>query len=269
MKLLSEILSKRVLNVYSSKIEGVISSVVCHENKVVYLQFFDEDEVEFLLDTSKIYAMENDMIVIKNSACIMPASNITGTNRLMGIDVYNERGALLGQVEDVMLKDNFSISYIKVNGEEISIKKVLKINEVVMVKGKENISLFSFKPRDKKPVMPKMKSQSVKILPLEENVEEREDNVTLVEKLFPIKIKEETGYKISPSLSPQKVIGVGSGKYLIGRKATKTIYGMNNEILIRKDALVTDEILNKVRGHNKLMELALYTKEKKDKSVAK
>lgn len=262
MILLSELLSKKILNVYSSRIEGVVSNAIYKDKKIIYIQYFDEKEEDYLLDTSKIYSMENDIIVIRNSDSVFPATNLRSENRLIGIDAFNEKGVKLGKIEEVTLFDNWSIKSVKINGEEYDFSRILNINSVAIVKENKNISLATFRPRSKK-ILGKIKDeQSVKIMPIVDNDEK--DNITLVEKFFPKSLNKEGEYKISPSPSPQKVIGIGSGNYLVGRKATKTIYGVNNEIVVKKDTYITSDILNKAKGHNKLMELALYSKSKKE-----
>ena len=75
-----------------------------------------------------------------------------------------------------------------------------------------------------------------------------------------IELKPKANYKISENPLPQRMIT--SQNYLLGRKLSKTIYGINNEIIAKKDCLITEKILNAAKNHNKLVELAVFSKVK-------
>ena len=74
MNLLSELISKPVLNLYTGKIEGTISSAIFNEQykKIQSLKMFDEEEEEYCLHTSKIYSIGKNSVVIKNSLIAFP-----------------------------------------------------------------------------------------------------------------------------------------------------------------------------------------------------
>lgn len=265
MKLLSEMLSKRILNVYSTKIEGVICSAVFDGKKIPYLKYFDHGEDEYLLDTSKIYCSQNDLVVIKNDTAIMPATNIEDKGRLLGLEAISDRGKLLGKITDIELSDTYRVCALYIDKNRLDISKVMSIGDIVIVKENEKTNWSHFKPQK-----PKIKKQNatgiVSILPEEDGEEKPKfDNnkITLVEKLISKENDtKQNEYKISISPAPQKIVGVGTGRYLIGRKALKAIYGINNELLIKKDMIVTEEILDRIKNHSKLMELALFTKDR-------
>ena len=65
-------------------------------------------------------------------------------------------------------------------------------------------------------------------------------------------------YKISNEAVPQKIFG--STNFLIGRKVLKTIYGVNNEVIIKKDNLINAKNLDIAKKHSKLVELTVFSK---------
>ena len=65
-------------------------------------------------------------------------------------------------------------------------------------------------------------------------------------------------YKIYNQPTPQKL--VGNTNFLIGRKAIKTIYGINNEIIIKKDNIINAKNLESAKKHSKLVELTVFSK---------
>lgn len=52
----------------------------------------------------------------------------------------------------------------------------------------------------------------------------------------------------------------GSFDFLMGRRCDKTIYGIKDEVLIKQNAVITEDVLKKTKTRGKLIELALHSK---------
>ena len=94
-------------------------------------------------------------------------------------------------------------------------------------------------------------------------------NVIILPKITPPTIEHEVNidvkekkvnFKLSADVVPQKLIT--NSNFLIGRKALKTIYGINNEIIVKKDCYINEKNLQTAKKHSKLIELTVYSKAK-------
>jgi len=247
MNLLSEIVSKPILNLFTGKIEGTVSSIIFDDTykKIKVLKVFDNDEEEYYLDTSKIYNIGKSSVVIKNSEALTLCLNqITcKENNPINLDIYNVNGDYIGKLTDIELNDKFEVENFISQNTKLKLKNLVNVGENIIVNTTDKqIKLNSLKP--------KLKSQTIttqniiSILPkIDKPLEEEQ----------PKKL-----YKISDGLAPQKIIGNTS--FLIGRKAIKTIYGLNHEIIIKKDNLINAKNLEIAKKHSKLVELTVFSK---------
>ncbi len=96
-------------------------------------------------------------------------------------------------------------------------------------------SIASFKPpADFVPQTPELENVQVRLVKLgPENFQQHEPNTQSV---MPIKIK--------PDIST-----------LVGKTASKTIKGLNNEIIVRENAIISKHTLEMAKVHNKTYEL--------------
>ncbi|MBQ3047668.1 MAG: PRC-barrel domain-containing protein [Clostridia bacterium] len=249
MNLLSEIVSKPVLNLYTGKIEGTVSSIVFDDNykKIRYLKIFDKDEEEYSIDSSKIYSVGKNSVVIKNSeALILNINQISNKdNNPINTNIYTTTGDWLGKLTDIQFNERFEVENFISNENKIQQKNLVNIGENIIVNTSDKqIKLNNLKP--------KIKNQMVST----QNV------ITIMPKIEnpTIENKPKMNYKISQGFTPQKI--VSNSNFLIGRKALKTIYGLNHEIIIKKDNLINEKILDIAKKHSKIMELTVFSKTK-------
>lgn len=245
---LSEIISKQILNIYSGKIEGVISDAFFDNNlkKVVKLKLFDNDEEEYILDANKIYSVGQNMCVIKNSEPLNLYFNSTPqSNSPINKYVFSTQGEKIGRIIDVELDDKFEVKSLITKDKTILPKNILNIAENIIVNlENKKIKLSSLKPKISNK---KQNNNVVSILPKIEKTEIEQSQ------------KKET-FKINSNPIPTKVSG--NSQFLIGRKVLKTIYGLNNEIIAKKDTIVTSKSIENAKRHSKIIELTLFSKVK-------
>lgn len=254
MNLLSEIISKPVLNLYSGKIDGTVKNAIFDEcyKKVQTLIIFDEEEEEYSLKTNKIYSIGNNSIVIKNSEALELSINqeIPAEKNPINLEVYSTSGNYLGKLIDIELNDKFEVESFITTEQKIAYKQIINVGPNIIINdGDKQLKLCNLKPK-------KINKKAVEIL-----------NVTIMPKISdPVEdqtkqvVEEKKSYKINAQPLPQKVMG--NGNFLIGRKALKTIYGINNEIIIKKDTLINSKNLESAKKHSKLVELTIYSKAK-------
>lgn len=257
----TEIISKPVINLYNGNNEGTVKNICFDKGlkkAVSLILFSDNDEEEIVLATSKIYNIGSSAITIKNSEGLLPAlfaSNIEYNNQINN-NVYNLEGEYLGKVKDITIDKTYKVTEIEVEDKNYASTSVISYNEnnLIVNSSGAKFSKETFKPRISS-TRPKL--DMVKILPT--IPEKTTDDIPKIE-FSDIEIKPKQNYKISENPLPQRMIT--SQNYLVGRKVSKTIYGINNEIIVRKDCIITEKILNTAKTHNKLVELAVFSKTK-------
>lgn len=257
----TEIISKPVINLYNGNLEGTVKNICFDSNlkKATSLILFnDNDEEESILSISKIYKIGKNAITIKNSEGLLPtlfASKVDYNNQINNV-VYNLEGENLGKVTDIVLGNNYKVEKILIGEKEYLPNAIISFNQTNLILNSSGVkySKESYKPK----VIPgKPKLDLVKILP---KLPEKETNDIPKIEFDNIELKPKVNYKISENPLPQRMIT--SQNYLLGRKLSKTIYGINNEIIAKKDCLITEKILNAAKNHNKLVELAVFSKVK-------
>lgn len=277
MNLLSEIISKPVLNLYSGKIEGTVMNALFDSayKKIQYFKIFDADDEEYLLNTSKIYSVGNSCLVIRNSEALIleNAQNTKAENNPLGLEIYSSAGDNLSVLTDIELEKNFEVKKFIAGDISVLPENILNIGKIVVVNNSNiKIRRSDFKPKVKK-TNTTLKGNIIKIMPTIDEVISlpainsnlvqapqivTEDQIqqTNTEKPIPTQAKE--SFKIYSEPTPQRI--VGNGNFLIGRKAIKTIYGLNNEIIIRKDNIINAKNLESAKKHSKLVELTVFSK---------
>lgn len=263
MNLLSEIISKPVLNLYTGKIEGTIKNVCFEKNykKIKHLKMFDEEEEEYLIETTKIYDTGNNSIVVKNNEAMFLtiSENDCLENNPINLNIYTTTGNYLGKLKDVELNNKFETqNFITENNEKINPSQILIVSQNIIVNTKDKqIKLCNLKPKIKVDktnnkniitIMPKQNQElkTIETPTIEDVPEENKTNET------------KQNFKIYNQPTPQKLIG--NSNFLIGRKALKTIYGVNNEIIVKKDNIINAKNLDIAKKHSKLIELTVFSK---------
>lgn len=257
----TEIISKPVINLYNGKLEGTVKNI-CFDQKLKkatsLILFEDEDGEECILSINKVYKIGKDAITIKNSEGLLPtlfASKVEYNNQINN-EVYNLEGEKLGIVSDIVLSESYKIEKFLIGAQEYTPESVISYgdNNLVINSSGAKYSKDSYKPK----IIQKPKQLDlVKILP--KMPEPTDDKLPKIE-FNELDIKPKQNYKISENPLPQRMIT--SQNYLLGRKIIKTIYGSNNEIIAKKDCLITEKILLAAKSHNKLVELAVFSKSK-------
>jgi len=257
MNLLSEIISKPVLNLYTGKIEGTVKDI-CFDSlykKILNLKIFDEEEEEYLVNTNKIYSIGENTIVVKNSEAITPTINVANCieNNPMNMKVFSVSGDYCGKLSDMEINDKYEIiSLITNEGNKIERKNIVNIaSNIIYNNTNKKVCIANFKPKLKLQTIPK--TNVITILP---RIEDDKNLLTTTEEENKPEKKEP--FRVYNQPTPQRLIG--NGNFLIGRKALKTIYGINNEIIIKKDNIINAKNIQSAIKHSKLVELTVFSK---------
>lgn len=299
----SEILSKPVINLAGGNFLGTTKDLCFSEGikKLEQIILFDdESEEEKSFSPKNIYALGTDAIIIKalSGPLLFERPNIKYNNPINNL-TYNAEGVFLGKVTDVELNNNFVITNLYVGDKNYNINTVLGTGQGTVLINTSEKKIVTRKPRILTKSSGKL-NRKVTTLPINNPAEtqieqnsqaERQETspLSLFEQLIDVErprwqqqqqspieqppspppVIEGTEpqqpakkpYLIDDSPLPQQVII--NNNFLTGRKVTKTIYGLNNEILAKKDSYITEKIIWNAKNHSKLAELAVYSVEAK------
>ena len=252
---LSDILSKQVVNLYSGKYEGTIKDISFDEKfkQAKWLILFDEEGEEFTLDINKIYKIGENAITIKNSDGLFQATSINDNlqNTPINLDCCTINGTLIGRLKDIEFSKNFYIENFYIEEKAYKPSKIVNIGKGLIIVNDEDkkVNISNFKPKFQ---LENIKTTTVSIQPTETN----EVIIPQIEEIDNTETKK--NFIINEGINQQRILS--NQNFLLGRKATKTVYGINNEIIIKKDNIINSKNLEYARLHNKISELAVFSK---------
>ncbi|NCB48271.1 MAG: hypothetical protein EOM55_01380 [Clostridia bacterium] len=258
MILLSNIVSKKVLNLFSGKIEGTIKSLCFNElcSNVASLKMFSEDDDEFLIDSKKVYSIGESAIVIKNASAMISTINQCNPNENspINLEVYSMTGDYLGQVCDAELSNNLKLNFLITKTHRIRQDQIVNVGGNIIVNTEDKkIRISDFKPHIK--ISPNIPEEKVYILA--PKIEKEKSGETETQTIVG---GSQSKFKLNTLPCPQRIMG--NSNFLLGRKMFKTVYGQNNEIIIKKEFLINENTINCAKQHGKLMELTMYSRKK-------
>lgn len=231
MEKLSDYISKKIITIEEGILVGYVLNVNIDDSYLKVISFVvvdDESEKVNLLDTAKIYAISEDCIMIKSKQDLS-FSLQEDFNNPIGKVVLDKEGKALGKVKDVYL-DRFTIRSIVTDLCQFSPRYIYSSSDKYLIFGlrKKRKVLSSFKI-DISHQLPKVTISDFK----------REE-------------------KVFTYSNPYKIIA--NQESLIGRKMTCDILGYNNELVARKDEIISTKTINKAKKHNKVSLLGYYSK---------
>lgn len=240
------IISMPIINLYSGRYEGTVSNI-CFDKKLKlakWLVFFDDNSDEDKAILTSHVTIGKNAIIIKNNEGIFPLISTEGDliyNNPINLKAYDSEGNLLGKINDIELNNKFVVEQLFVNQAAYNINQILSSSNDTIV---FNLTGKRIKLQQKNKMIKNVKPTKVVIQPITKTAP------PVIEEVSP------TGFDKSPS--PMRILS--NHDYLLGRKITKNIYGSNNEIIAKKDSLITTKNLEWVRQNNKVIELAICSK---------
>lgn len=231
MEKLSDYISKKIITIEEGSLVGYVLNVSIDEtySKVVSLVIVDEESEQiFLLDISKICAISEDCIMTRSKQDLS-FSLQEDFNNPIGKIVLDKDGKTLGRVMDIYL-DKFNIRAIVTDLCQFSPRYIYSSSDKYLI----------FGLRKKRKAMPIFKIENSEDLP----------KVSISD--FP---KNENTFAYS---NPYKIMA--NQESLIGRKMTCDILGYNNELVAKKDEVISAKTINKAKKHNKISLLSYYSK---------
>lgn len=234
---LSELLQKPILSLYEGELLGNINKVFydASKKKIKSFEIINDEDLNYHLYTKSIYSIGKHAITIKNKQNLVLSLNENSHNYILlpiNVKAYSLQGEFLGIVKDYSFDEKFTIENIILDNQQlINISDLASCgtNSIVVYYSQEHVNIKTFRYRIKNKTDNNVK---VKVLP----------------KLF------SSLNKIAPDPSSKKE------NFIVGRICTKDIFDNQQNIIIKQNSTITEQILALASNKNKLQELMKYSK---------
>ena len=256
----SELLSKTVIDINSAEVLGT-AKALCFDEYLRKLQsiiaFSDDTETDILVLPKNIYSVGGSAIMVRSASPLMFEKIDQKQNNPLGSAVYNLEGEFLGKITEVELTQKYNSKKIFLGDINFDMNQILSVNlgtVVINTSGKKIIKKANPFKNAKKFYEPK-----IRIMPIETPPKIEVPNIPQIQPAS------QTQNQLKPYLidtSPSLSRAVTAQSFLVGRKATRAIYGINNEVLVKKDGNITQKTIDNAILHSKLNELAVYSSQK-------
>ena len=217
MKKISEIISKPVYSKASGALVGYVLNVEFSSalDKLTGFVVVDEEsEVEGRVDAAGVTFGEQALLLSEESNLIYGYD--VGSSNPIGKVVLDARGKGYGKVRDVFLKGK-RVEGLLCDGLYFHPKNIC-------VNGPDALIVFS-------------RRKLQKPFSFEEAALQPEQHVQISAPLP----KEVAPFRVTPD-----------ARSLIGKMASRDIFGLNNELIIKKHEIITQKKINEAKKHNKL-----------------
>lgn len=234
MEQISKIISKKVISLEDASGLGYVLDVIFDDQIKTFTGLIivdDESENSFVLQREDIYSMGDETVMVKSADKLM-FNILNKSNNPVGKIVYDCNGNNLGQVIDVQLQGK-TVKKLMTTMCEFPQKFVRKSGDNFIIFG-----AYKKEKKEKKTFKEEVGTFNSQILP----------QVTISQAINSVATME----------IPKRVY-IGENA-LIGRVMTNDIFGYNNEIIVQKNEIISQKIINKAKKHNKLNFLNYYSK---------
>lgn len=263
MQKVSQIISKPVYSLFEGALAGTVKNFLFNQKtkKISgFLIFNDESDNEFFIASNKIYSIGEDSLTIRNLNDLqISQGSFNGVEKIVANVALTTGGDCLGKIVDVFFDENFSaLVFETASGVAIPSSLLLSIGDDAAIFNLESTaSIAKFKPKSQKIVVQNLPEIKVSILKEEEtgfpiisnNFNESSfSKDRKIEGTFDISKQKKAGITF-----PKKL--VSNPKSILGKRANKTIFGLNGEIIVKDMQVITEKIIEKARQHSKLFEL--------------
>ena len=232
--LISQLIGKPVISIYDGETVGTVIRVNINkrykklENLVIFNDDLDED---YAVNVNNIYSL-NDVILIKNKDEINLSKAIETnlqTKVPFNCKVVMLDGSNRGKLVDIAIDENYNIVELYTEDDKYSVDNILNIGKDILLLSTTKTFLYKFKP-------------NVTII---KNTK-TEQEVTILKKA-PYQIMDQNQF-MQEDQQPKKIST--SADFLIGRKLQSTILDDKGNIIVKKNAIINKEIIEKAISSN-------------------
>lgn len=222
MKNIETQISKKVISLNEGNLIGFILDI-CFDDKLKnFLGYIICDE-----ETGEELFLSRDRVVAENNECVFINSaedseiNFSPSFNPIGKNVYDKKGVNLGRVKSVVVRGKV-VDKLITEIAEIKQKYIYANGNFIIFSQKKAKKSNNFKKNEKINNFPKIEIMTSK-----------------------------------PQLPTRLIL---SPEQILNRIATKDVFGLNNELIIKKGDVITQNKLEKAKKHNKISFLLFNSK---------
>ncbi len=219
---LSNVLGSSVCSVFEGRLIGYTTSACfCEGHKKLsgFVVVNDDDEYEYFLPIKQIIGQNDQMLFVKNITSVSIQENM-GLPSLINKKAYYLDGEFIGSVKDVVFNENYEVIQIIFDNLTLPPEELFNVGE----------DFCFFCEQDKRPKLNKFAPQKKS-------------------QIAGLSVQIMQAPPIYPSSIPPRIKAYDSIS-AIGKIATKTVLGKNNEIIVKKGEIVSLDCIKKAKQHN-------------------
>lgn len=286
MRKISSLFGKPTISSANGEFLGTVTGVLCGKSlkTVEYLNILKDSDTlsDYLFVAPRsVKSISDESVVLTNNLCIKNAAEIKGDNVEfpIGGKIYSAKGDTVGAVADLFFSDTTKNvqCIVTEDGTEILPERVSSVSYGVITLLPDDMTRKRAGAPKKIPSAPEntpvqLFDEEAKIetpiaadtIPLPLYEEEKLSSETIVveaaEKLFTpeitaVPLAEAVAAPVKRSFMPARVIC--NYRFLLGRIVINNIYDKRHVLIIKKDSLITSDVVLIAHKHNKLVELTL------------
>ena len=219
------LIGKQVCSIYEGEVVGTVLSVVFNEHytKIKSLLIFNNEEEEFEINIKSTLSV-GDCVVIKNISLLKPPYSQANLSRVF-LNVYDLNAKHLGKIVDISFNEAGVVENFITSNDVFLRPENTYLRKDFIIHTEQKLSIKNMKPKLNKMDLSKIK---VNIL----NISDAKDMSYFV----PNKLQ----------YNPNSILGKISKDDLVG---------LNKEIIIHKNQVITEKIIQDATRHNRLNQL--------------
>ncbi|MBE7073689.1 MAG: hypothetical protein E7379_01155 [Clostridiales bacterium] len=240
MERLNSLISKNIISLQEGKLCGYVLDLVFDENLKRFegcVVCDDENENTFFLRRQDMVSVGDDCIVVEGEDKLEFEISSSSGNPI-GKNVYDDQGWCLGKVVDVCVSGKY-VKKIVTNKCEIPQSLIYKSGVDFIIFGIHKKS----KDRNKKLIFKNQEKLS-----------------NFKEKLPKSEIKTAISLINNKTGNENQIRLFANPNILLGRTITSDLFGMNNELIAKKDEIINKNTIKNAKNHNKLNILSYFSK---------
>ncbi len=240
METISKLINLPVLSLYEGEMIGNVKEIYFDKKlkKLEYLSIENDEGLILVIQSKNIYNVGKNALTIKNNNQATLMSNLEPFDEYfapLNVKIFSMHGELLGIAKDFEINEKYEVKSIIT--EEKTIDTNMQINcskNAIILYDQDTVKINSFKTKALN-IFKTKKDDKVIIQPIEN------ENVINISN-----INNENQVKI-----------VSNTDFLLNRRTTADIFGLNDEIIIKNNTLITKKTVATATRFGKLKELMI------------
>ncbi len=240
METISKLINLPVLSLYEGEMIGNIKELYFDKKlkKLEYLSIENEEGLILVIQSKNIYNIGKNAVTIKNNNQATLMSNLEPFDEYfapLNFKIFSMHGELLGIAKDFGVDEKYEVKSIITEDKHIDTNMQINCSKnAIILYDQDTVKINSFKTKALNLFKTK-KDEKVSIQPIEtQNV-----------------------INISSINNDNQVKVVSNTDFLLNRRTTADIFGLNDEIIIKNNSLITKKTVATATKFGKLKELMI------------